>query len=41
MAIFRSTLLYGNKSWMDSGNIINNLEVKDVRVNKMIAMKSR
>lgn len=40
-AIFRPTLMYGSESWVDSGNIFQDLEVADMNVARMISGTSR
>ena len=40
-SIFRPTLLYGSESWVDTGYLINKVEVTDMKVARMIAGTNR
>ena len=40
-AIFRPILMYGSESWVDTGSIIDKLEVTDMRVLRMISGVSK
>ena len=40
-SIFRPTILYGSESWVDSGCLINDLEVADMNVLRLISGVSR
>jgi len=40
-AIFRTTVLYGSESWVDSGYLVYDLEVADMNVARMISGTSR
>lgn len=40
-AIFRPTIMYGSESWVDSGYLIQDLEVADMNVARMISGTSR
>lgn len=40
-SIFRPTIMYGSESWVDSNNLIHELEVADMKVLRMIACVSR
>lgn len=36
-SIFRPTLTYGSESWVDSGNLLHDLEVAAMKVLRMIS----
>ena len=40
-AVYRPTILFGSESWVDSGSLVHNLEVADMRVVRMISGTSR
>lgn len=40
-AIYRPTILYGSESWVDSGYLVHDLEVSDMRVLRSIANVTR
>ena len=40
-AVFRPTLMYGSESWIDNGNLVDKMEVADMRVLRMISGVSR